>query len=41
MRRVLRRQAMELSIAVAHRFLRMVTADSGKDWHVGFMHREG
>src|SRR5439155_13686002 len=35
-----RRQVIELSIAIAHDFLRLVTADSGKDWHVGFMHRE-
>ncbi len=35
-----RGQVVELSIAVAHRFLRFVTADAGKDWHVGFMHRE-
>ena len=34
-----RQQVIELSIAVAHGFLRFVTADSGKDWHVGFMHR--
>jgi len=36
-----RRQAIELSIAVAHGFLRLVTAESGKDWHVAFMHRAG
>jgi AraC-like DNA-binding protein len=36
-----RRQAIELSIAVAHGFLRLATADSGKDWHVAFMHRAG
>ena len=39
--RIPRRQTLELSIAVAHSFLRLVTADPGKDWHVGFMHREG
>jgi AraC-like DNA-binding protein len=36
-----RRQVVELSIAVAHGFLRLVTADAGKDWEVGFMHRQG
>ena len=39
--RVPRRQVIELSIAVAHGFLRIVTADAGVDWHVGFVHGKG
>jgi AraC-like DNA-binding protein len=35
------RQGIELSIAVLHRFLRLVTADAGGDWQVGFMHGAG
>lgn len=35
------RQLMELSIAVAHAFLRLVTGDSGEDWQIGFRHRVG
>ena len=39
--RVPRRQVLELSIAVAHGFLLLVTGDAGKDWQVSFMHGAG
>lgn len=36
-----RRQVVELSLAVTLGFLRLVTANFGTDWHVGFRHRKG
>lgn len=36
-----RRQAVELSYAVAIQFLRLVTGNAGRDWHVGFRHAGG
>jgi len=39
--RVPRRQVLELSIAVAHGFLLLMTGDAGKDWQVSFMHGAG